>query len=142
MTNKPEISPCPFCGGEAKERWGGCAEFYGHEHQSVSIECDQCSVALMIDTSCDRDGLTTKGYEFACSCCNDLGAAARHRWNSRAADKARIAELESALSECAASLAWNCFGECRAVHDAPIMPAQMALEHALAALSQPKERNA
>lgn len=55
---------------------------------------------------------------------------------------ARIAELESALSECAASLAWNCFGECRAVHDGPIMPAQTALEHARTALSQPKEPDA
>ncbi len=53
---------------------------------------------------------------------------------ARASDKARIAELESALSECAASPAWNCFGECRAVHDGPIMPAQMALEHSRAAL--------
>ena len=60
---------------------------------------------------------------------------------ARAADKARIAELESALSECAASLAWNCFGECRAVHDGPIMPAQMALEHSRTALSKPEGRN-
>jgi len=59
---------------------------------------------------------------------------------ARAADKARIAELESALSECAASLAWNCFGECRAVHDGPIMPAQMALEYARAALAANQKR--
>lgn len=57
-----------------------------------------------------------------------------------ASDKARIAELESALSECAASLAWNCFGECRAVHDGPIMSAQMALEHSRAALQADRDQ--
>lgn len=42
-------------------------------------------------------------------------------------------ELEKALEllrEVSASLAWNCFGECRAVHDGPIMPANIALEEA------------
>lgn len=57
-----------------------------------------------------------------------------------ASDKVRIAELESALSECAASLAWNCFGECRAVHDGPIMSAQMALEHSRAALQADRDQ--
>lgn len=43
--------------------------------------------------------------------------------------------LVEALEECAASLAWNCFGECRAVHAGPIMPAAMALDTARAALA-------
>ena len=44
-------------------------------------------------------------------------------------------KLLGALEECAASLAWNCFGECRAIHAGRIMPAQMALETARAAIA-------
>lgn len=43
--------------------------------------------------------------------------------------------LVEALEECAASLAWNCLGECRAIHAGPIMPAAMALDTARAALA-------
>lgn len=46
-----------------------------------------------------------------------------------------VAHLVEALEECAASLAWNCFGECRAIHAGPIMPAAMALDTARAALA-------
>lgn len=46
-----------------------------------------------------------------------------------------VRELVEALEECAASLAWNCFGECRAIHAGPIMPAAMALDTARAALA-------
>jgi len=46
-----------------------------------------------------------------------------------------VRSLVEALEECAASLAWNCFGECRAIHAGPIMPAAMALDTARAALS-------
>lgn len=46
-----------------------------------------------------------------------------------------VQSLVEALEECAASLAWNCFGECRAVHAGPIMPAAMALEAARTALA-------
>ena len=42
----------------------------------------------------------------------------------------RLEQAEHCIREVAASLAWNCFGECRAVHDGPIMPAQGALEMA------------
>ena len=51
----------------------------------------------------------------------------------------RIGELERALLEVAASLAWNAHGECRAIHDGPIMPSQMAIDAAKAALSAGKE---
>ena len=47
----------------------------------------------------------------------------------------RIGELERALLEVAASLAWNAHGECRAIHDGPIMPSKMAIDAAKAALS-------
>ena len=47
----------------------------------------------------------------------------------------RIGELERALLEVAASLAWNAHGECRAIHDGPIMPSQIAIDVAKAALS-------
>lgn len=46
-----------------------------------------------------------------------------------------VRALVEALEECAASLAWNCFGECRAIHAGPIMPAAMALDTARAALA-------
>lgn len=46
-----------------------------------------------------------------------------------------VRALVEALEECAAALAWNCFGECRAVHAGPIMPAAMALDTARAALA-------
>lgn len=46
-----------------------------------------------------------------------------------------VRALVEALREVAASLAWNCFGECRAVHDGPIMPAAMALDMARTALA-------
>ena len=46
-----------------------------------------------------------------------------------------VRSLVEALEECAASLAWNCLGECRAIHAGPIMPAAMALDTACAALA-------
>ena len=46
-----------------------------------------------------------------------------------------VRALVEALEQCAASLAWNCFGECRAVHAVPIMPAAKALDAARAALA-------
>ena len=51
----------------------------------------------------------------------------------------RIGELERALLEVAASLAWNAHGECRAIHDGPIMPSKMAIDAAKAALAAGKE---
>ena len=51
----------------------------------------------------------------------------------------RIGELEGLLREVAATLAWIAHGECRAIHDGPIMPSQMALDAAKAALSAGKE---
>lgn len=49
-----------------------------------------------------------------------------------------VSALVEALEECAASLAWNCFGECRAIHAGPIMPATKALEMARKALAAHK----
>lgn len=46
-----------------------------------------------------------------------------------------VRSLVEALRKVAASLSWNCFGECRAVHDEPIMPAAGALEMARTALA-------
>lgn len=47
-------------------------------------------------------------------------------------------ELLEALIEVTASLAWNAHGECRAVHDGPIMPSTMAIETARAAIAKAK----
>lgn len=52
-----------------------------------------------------------------------------------AKQQSAVTQLVEALEECAASLAWNCFGECRAIHAGPIMPAVMALDTARAALA-------
>jgi hypothetical protein len=46
-----------------------------------------------------------------------------------------VRALVEALENCAAAIAWNCFGECRAIHAGPIMPAAMALDTARAALA-------
>lgn len=46
-----------------------------------------------------------------------------------------VRSLVEALENCAAALAWNCFGECRAVHAGPIMPAAKALDTARTALA-------
>lgn len=45
-------------------------------------------------------------------------------------------ELLAALIEVAATLSWNAFGECRAIHDGPIMPSAMAVEMARAAIAK------
>lgn len=45
-------------------------------------------------------------------------------------------DLLEALIEVAASLAWNAHGECRAIHDGPIMPSNGALEMAKAAIAK------
>ncbi len=50
-----------------------------------------------------------------------------------------VRALVEALEECAASLAWNCFGECRAIHAGPIMPAAKALDTARAALGAQRQ---
>lgn len=46
------------------------------------------------------------------------------------------AELLKALIEVTASLAWNAHGECRAIHDGPIMPSAEAVEFARAAIAK------
>lgn len=45
-------------------------------------------------------------------------------------------ELLEALIEVTASLAWNAHGECRSVHEGPIMPSAMAIETAHAAIAK------
>lgn len=59
--------------------------------------------------------------------------------DNSAADARLIAaapELLEALIEVTASLAWNAHGECRAVHEGPIMPSAMAIETARAAIAK------
>ncbi|WP_277593643.1 hypothetical protein [Pseudomonas chlororaphis] len=45
-------------------------------------------------------------------------------------------ELLEALIEVTASLAWNAHGECRAIHEGPIMPSSGAVEMARAAIAK------
>jgi hypothetical protein len=47
-----------------------------------------------------------------------------------------VKALAEALTEVTASLAWNAHGECRAIHDGPIMPSAQAVEFARAALAR------
>lgn len=45
-------------------------------------------------------------------------------------------DLLEALIEVTATLAWTAHGECRAIHDGPIMPSAMAVETAKAAIAK------
>jgi len=68
-----ELLNCPFCGGEAEEDSGRCAEYGGHEHQDCSVLCKVCGAEIYISSSQD----------FPCSCCHDVMAEAIKRWNAR-----------------------------------------------------------
>lgn len=50
------------------------------------------------------------------------------------------AELLKALVEVTASLAWNAHGECRAIHDGPIMPSSGAVEMGKAAIAKARSQ--
>jgi len=50
------------------------------------------------------------------------------------------AELLEALVEVTASLAWNAHGECRAIHDGPIMPSTGAVEMGKAAIAKARSQ--
>ena len=47
-------------------------------------------------------------------------------------------DLLEALIKVTATLAWNAHGECRAIHDGPIMPSSQAIEVARAAIAKAK----
>ena len=77
--------------------------------------------------------------------CSVRGSAkeyiARANWFNGEANARLISaapELLEALIEVTASLAWNAHGECRAIHDGPIMPSAMAIEVAKAAIAKAK----
>lgn len=55
----------------------------------------------------------------------------------RRADAAerRVGELRHALVEVTASLAWLAHGECRSIHDGPIMPSDKAVQFSRATLT-------
>lgn len=116
--SKPEVLPCPFCDSPASLK---------HVLAGPRVTCSGCRACG--PTTYMPDAITDADFQ-----AGDVQAI--NAWNASAADKARIEELTEALAECAASLAWNCFGECRAVHDGPIMPAAGALDMARAALAQ------
>ena len=78
-----ELLPCPFCGGKAETDATSVSEFYGHEHQDYTIECTKCGADMTVYTHSNKDGTPSRGYEFGCSCCNDIPAAAREKWNTR-----------------------------------------------------------
>ena len=50
-----DLLPCPFCGGEVKEDWSGCAEIRGGCFQFGSVECDACDYSLTLFDGCTDD---------------------------------------------------------------------------------------
>ena len=38
---------------------------------------------MALETCMDKNGETSKGYEFGCSCCNEVSSILRERWNTR-----------------------------------------------------------
>jgi hypothetical protein len=60
--------------------------------------------------------------------------------NELTTDKKLIAELVEALTEVTASLAWNAHGECRAIHEGPIMPSSQAVQFARATLARARSQ--
>lgn len=73
-----ELKACPFCGGEAEADAGGCAEYYGHEHQDCWVSCKDCGATVAVDTGGRKDS------DFPCSCCHDTWATVHAKWNKRA----------------------------------------------------------
>jgi hypothetical protein len=72
-----ELKPCPFCGGDAEEDASSFVEYHGHEHQDSTIKCTSCGIEMTVYAH----DITS---DFPCSCCHDIPAEARKRWNRRA----------------------------------------------------------
>lgn len=78
----------------------------------------------VVNGGASRIGAADDEYIVACEPASILGLIAD------------VKALAEALKEVTASLAWNAHGECRAIHDGPIMPSSQAVEFARAALKR------
>ena len=77
--SKPEVLPCPFCDSSASLK---------HVLAGPRVTCSGCM-------ACGPTTDTSEAITDADSQAGDVQAI--NAWNARAADKARIAELEAAL---------------------------------------------
>jgi hypothetical protein len=81
-----ELKNCPFCGGIPEEDATGCSEYYGHDHQDYSIECQSCGATVNVFVGA-KDKAHTEPLnwcDFPCSCCHNTRARCIEKWNRRA----------------------------------------------------------
>lgn len=93
---------------------------YGDEHWFGGFDCGQITVNGWVNGGVKKDP---------------------DEWQQLLADARLIAaapELLEALIEVTATLSWLAHGECRALHDGPIMPSSMAVKTAKAAIAKAK----
>ena len=69
---------------------------------------------------------------------DDLYCAPSPECEANARLIAAAPDLLEALIKVTTTLAWNAHGECRAIHDGPIMPSSQAIEVARAAIAKAK----
>lgn len=84
----------------------------------------------VVDSNGNR--VTMRSVAVACSGSDEYIAIAEANTDLATA----APELLEALVEVTASLAWNAHGECRAIHEGPIMPSSGAIEMARAAIAK------
>ena len=119
------------------------------ERDAAATECERlrmqlaaCGVVALANTIESAGEARQMHPDYMSASCSDVAGAVDREIalrTERDQQAQRIGELERALLEVAASLAWNAHGECRAIHDGPIMSSKMALDAAKAALSAGKE---
>ena len=85
----------------------------------------------------DLDYKSWEGIAMAYGC-EESPSKGLKKANANARLIAAAPELLVALIEVTATLAWNAHGECRAIHDGPIMPSSQAIEVARAAIAKAK----
>jgi len=81
-----------------------------------------------------------KRYVTTCDCMSEASWGDYVRHSEYEALQSLNAELLEALVEVTASLAWNAHGECRAIHDGPIMPSSGAVEMGKAAIAKARRQ--
>ena len=67
--------------------------------------------------------------------CDGLNESRKEEANRADAAERRVVELRHALVEVTASLAWLAHGECRSIHDGPIMPSDKAVQFSRATIT-------
>ena len=110
-------------------------------HEASNIRCVREADYDRLEQECERLRLAVAELEEAREArVTQRLAAMDALLDERAAALKQVDELRVALTEVTATLAWNSFGECRAIHDGPIMPSAQAVEFARAALRSKPEQ--